>query len=1213
MKKLLLYFFIVMSGAMTATTIKNRDVGPTAVALTTIDAVCGTANGSITFGTVTGGVAPFTYSIDGGATYSTTTQYYGLAAGTYTIAVKDSNGDVYNTSATIVDIPGPTTITTTIVNEVCGASNGSITITGVTGGTAPYQYSFGGFSGYSVVTTYTNLPAGTYGLDVKDANGCIYATSVTIIDTPGPTDIVVISSDSHCGASDGSITLGAVTGGTVPYSYDFNNSGFNVTTVYTGLAAGSYTLEVKDMNGCIYHTTVNISNIPGPTAIATTSVDETCGAANGSVTFGAVTGGTAPYQYNFNNLGFSGATSYTNLIAGSYTLDVKDANGCTYSTAVTIINNSSLTSVATTVTNAASCGIADGSITIDSVTGGVAPYTHSFDGTAFTTQTTYTGLSIGTYALITKDANGCIYTTSITITSSNNITALATTVSNENCSASNGSITISGVTGGVAPYTYNFNNIGFSPNTTYSGLSAGTYNIIVKDVNGCDYYTTIIVSSVNSITAVAITTTNSNCGAGDGSISIGAVTGGSPNYTYSLNGSPFTTTNTYNSLLAGSYTVKVKDANGCVFTTNATITTSKPTAIVTTISGTSITLGAVTGGVAPYTYSVNNSAYSSVTVYNGLVPDAYVTIKVKDANGCVYTKTITIPNPLKITLIGVYVDSNTDGLINAGDAVDYQITVKNNGNVPITNVGVVDYSGATVLTGSPIPSLAAGASNSTNFTGHYIITQTNINNGYTSRVLYATGNYDGVNITKSGGTNTPLATPDRIKMIAFIDTNNNGIKDSGEQKYTQGYFHYELNNNGIVREMSSSNGEYTIYETNPANSYDLSYTSYNSNYTLTVSSYSNITVPAGSGITTYNFALTVVVPFTNLGVILNTGTNPPRPGFTYDNSIYYYNSGTQVIASGTVTFVNDNRVTITNISVGGTTPTANGFTYDFINLLPGEGRTIGITMQVPTIPTIQLGNQLTNSVSVIPPAGDTSYSDNNFTRIETIVGSYDPNDKTESHGPQIVHSTFASTDYLYYTIQFENTGTADAVTIKVNDLLDAKLDETSVKMIDGSHNYTLERIGNDLTWYFDNINLPPSVADTSIGKGYINFQVKPRPGYAIGDIINNTAYIYFDFNPAIVTNTFATEFVTTLGVQGFVNSQFSAYPNPTTGIITIELKNSTGSIDTITVTDVLGKTVLSNTVNTANTIVDLSNLTKGLYFVRIQAEGLVKTLKVVKE
>lgn len=268
-------------------------------------------------------------------------------------------------------------------------------------------------------------------------------------------------------------------------------------------------------------------------------------------------------------------------------------------------------------------------------------------------------------------------------------------------------------------------------------------------------------------------------------------------------------------------------------------------------------------------------------------------------------------------------------------------------------------------------------------------------------------------------------------------------------------------------------------------------------------------------------------------------------------------------------------------------------------------------MQVPTIPTVTLGQLLTNSATITIPAGDILPLNNTSSITQTIVGSYDPNDKTESHGGQIVQSGFTANDYLTYTIRFENTGTASAINVVVEDFLDSKLEPSSIKMIDASASYSLERIGNHLKWTFSAIDLPPSVPNDEItGHGYIVFKVKPKPGYVIGDIIENTAEIYFDFNPAIVTNTCTTEFVQTLGIKPIAFNNFNYFPNPVKNTLSISYDTTINTIEIITT---LGQTIVSKKVNELQTEINLSELSKGIYFVKVTSEGQEKTIKVFKE
>jgi uncharacterized repeat protein (TIGR01451 family) len=209
-----------------------------------------------------------------------------------------------------------------------------------------------------------------------------------------------------------------------------------------------------------------------------------------------------------------------------------------------------------------------------------------------------------------------------------------------------------------------------------------------------------------------------------------------------------------------------------------------------------------------------------------------------------------------------------------------------------------------------------------------------------------------------------------------------------------------------------------------------------------------------------------------------------------------------------------------------------------------------------------------------------------------------------------LHSSFTANDYLTYTIHFENTGTANAINIKVEDILDSKLEPSSIKMVDASAAYSLERIGNHLTWKFSGIDLPPSIAGTETGKGYVTFQVKPKTGYVLGDVIPNTADIFFDFNPAIVTNTCTTEFVNTLATTDFAFDQFSYYPNPVKNSLRI---SNTSKIESVRVTSVLGQEVLVKKVNDLQTELDLSLLSKGIYFVKVKAQEQEKVVKITKE
>ena len=448
-------------------------------------------------------------------------------------------------------------------------------------------------------------------------------------------------------------------------------------------------------------------------------------------------------------------------------------------------------------------------------------------------------------------------------------------------------------------------------------------------------------------------------------------------------------------------------------------------------------------------------------------------------------------------------------------------------------------------------------------------------------------------------------------LIAFTDTNNNGSKDENEPTFSNGSFMIDLNDAGNPTSAYSPVGMYSLYDTNPSNSYDISYQiqpNYSAYYSAGTTNYSNLTIPVGSNYQVYYFPITVVQGYNDVTTSIVSQNPPPRPGFTYNEKIVYKNLGLTP-TSGTLTFTKDPLVTITNVSQEGTVANENGFTYSFTNLAPNETRFFYVTMTVPTIPTVALGDVLTNVVSISAPADDVDLDNNSFSNAQVIVGSWDPNDKMESHGGKILITEYEPSDYLFYTIRFQNTGTANAQFVRLVDDLNNQLDETSIRMISASHNYTLTRTDQNLVWKFDQINLPPEIVDEVGSNGYVQFKIKPKPGFAVGDIIPNTAEIYFDYNPAIITNTFNTEFVQLLGNTEFSQTTISLYPNPAKESFTIH-NFGTETIGEISIYEISGKKIFQQTKSFGNqTTIPVSNFAKGIYLVEIISENKSKLTK----
>ncbi len=468
-------------------------------------------------------------------------------------------------------------------------------------------------------------------------------------------------------------------------------------------------------------------------------------------------------------------------------------------------------------------------------------------------------------------------------------------------------------------------------------------------------------------------------------------------------------------------------------------------------------------------------------------------------------------------------------------------------------------------------------------------------------------------INNSGWASTVSCGPDsdKILLVAFVDQNNNGTKEANENLYSNGSFVYQQNNAGNLINAYSPNGRYAIYDATPANSYDFSYevqTEYAPYYSSGTTTYNDVSIPVGSGTQILYFPITLTQTYNDVSISI-IPVSGPRPALTYINKIVYKNLGIAA-ASGTLTFVKPTPVAIIGVSQTGTVVNAAGFTYAFTNLLPNETRYIDVTMSVPSLPTVAVNQLLTATASTTVPANDIDSVNNTTSNSQIILNSYDPNDKMESHGDKIVFSTFSPDDYFYYTIRFQNNGNANAIDVNIQDVLSVKIDEESIRMISASHNYTMTRINNAIAWEFKNIQLVPATVSPELSKGFVNFKVKLKPGFVVGTLIPNNASIIFDSNPAIVTNTFNTKFVNALSITNFELGDFIMYPNPADSNVHISLKNANENIESLTITDILGKTIKSIKNITTNEInVDVSNFTAGVYFVQITSENNLKLVK----
>lgn len=589
----------------------------------------GGSNGMID-ATVVGGVAPYSYLWSNG---SLVQDPMNLQVGSYTLSVTDANGCTGVNTTVLTGPSSALSITETHVNVLCiGQSTGSINIT-PTGGTAPYTYLWN--TGQTSEDIFS-IPAGTYNVLLSDVNGC--QTSLQVSINQPLTGIVapaVVSPVLCFGQSNGSINLTA-SGGASPYSYSWSNG--SILEDLNNLPSGNYNVTITDNNGCIFSSAFFVTQ---PTAISISSVDQNVlcnGASTGQINV-TVSGGVLPYSYQWSNGQI--IEDISNLSAGTYGLLVTDGNGCLLNYSATI-SNLYPPIVSTEIHTNVSCYLGNtGSIDL-SVVGGLSPYVYQWSNGQVTQDISQ--LTAGTYNVVITDINNCANSLSVNLSQPSSPILLTETHLDNSCSTgSTGSINLT-VTGGVAPYSYLWNNGLITEDI--SNLASGAYTVQVTDALGCvSSISVTIVDPTNGIN-VASNVTNVLCfGNGTGSIDI-TVSGGNPSYSYSWNNG--SNSEDISNLVSGTYSVTVSDQAGCQYF--ASFQVSQPTAPLNYTSNTQnvVCFGQntgniymnVTGGTPPYIYSWSNgiNTQNNLNLFAGTYSET-----ITDANGCsvFYSSTIS--------------------------------------------------------------------------------------------------------------------------------------------------------------------------------------------------------------------------------------------------------------------------------------------------------------------------------------------------------------------------------------------------------------------------------------------------------------------------------------------------------------------------------------------------------------------------------------------
>ncbi len=433
-----------------------------------------------------------------------------------------------------------------------------------------------------------------------------------------------------------------------------------------------------------------------------------------------------------------------------------------------------------------------------------------------------------------------------------------------------------------------------------------------------------------------------------------------------------------------------------------------------------------------------------------------------------------------------------------------------------------------------------------------------------------------------------------VQGKVFYDANNNGTYDTGELPINN-----QIINAGAVNANVYLNGNYNLYL---ANGTQMVVTSNALPYLTSVPTAHNFNFSTQTDTSGINFAMQHTGPTNDLRVDLTAGIHRTFQEVRY--SFSYKNTGSTA-ANGTVTVHFDSLMNFfTNYSYpAATTSNPGNLTWDFSNLQPFETRHVYFYLSANN--NFNIGDTVYAQATITPLVGDVTPANNTDSTMSIFVGAYDPNMKVVTQNGAEVN-TILNDDPLEYVIHFQNVGNDTAFTVVITDTISNLLDLSSLEIIGSSHANYWGIYNRTLQFTFNGINLPDSGTNQLASNGFVSYRIKPVANISMGNVINNTAAIYFDVNAPVITNNAQVTLIDVTGIKEDIASLIKVVPNPAQQIIYILGKNNQNQ--TATIYDAVGKVVLRSAINN-NQSIDISGLSKGIYFVEVAGQRV----KFVKE
>lgn len=618
----------------------------------------------------------------------TTASISGLIAGTYTclVGMQTGCGSITQTVTAVVASTSTFSFTTASQNPTCNnGTNGSASVT-LSGGSTPYTYTWTS-TPVAHTSSVSNLSAGTYTVGMSDNSGCTTYTTIALSNPPA-ISASMITAPTTCTAAIGSATASCT--GLAPYTYVWSNAG--TTQTINNLAVGAYSVTVTDANTCTATATGTVS-VQGFTWTASAAgTNPLCvGSATGSATVSVANGGANTFTYSWTPSAQTNSVA-TSLLAGSYTAQVTDNNGCISTASVTLNNPAPLTATVTTAPTICTGSVGSASVSCS----GLAPLTYSWVTSPIQTTSVAINLPQGAINVLIVDANNCSVMGTGTVLSTGFSWAPIATTSPTKCfGSSDGTATVS-ISNAPAINTYTYSWLPSSQTTSVAtGFAAQTISVTAIDQNGCVATATAIVTQPTRVNVTAQSAAATCTGATG--IAQAFASGGTAPYTYSWTPTtPAQNTTIATHLVTGNYNISITDANGCAASATILVGDTNNLSATTSVNpdmcnkGVGIATAKPTG-TAPYTYTWTSSPPQYTQAADSLTSGSY-TVFIVDANGCTTSSAAIITN--KNDVLNSNLSTSPEGEVWAENQTSLYIS--HDGNWNITKSFITDSANNTI-------------------------------------------------------------------------------------------------------------------------------------------------------------------------------------------------------------------------------------------------------------------------------------------------------------------------------------------------------------------------------------------------------------------------------------------------------------------------------------------------------------------------------------